>query len=239
MLRTSFITLLASFLAASANAQTPGSQVQSSASQEKIVFRSGHVTMCHVGKDCMEEIVAGRKYLVMKTDGFVLRVATGEDRKHGYADVSITNETGSPQQLNPANFRMEETEPRLHRLLYIDPNRLESASQPEFKPVKSDIGHGLPPPEYWTSDEHEQDKKLRSVSLVSSRVVMLRTGMIAPDTTVSGRIYFERPRTTQGVSVVLALPGALFEFPCHMEIERREKKHGMNQAAIEGLEAQS
>ena len=134
---------------------------------------------------------------------------------------------------------MEEAEPKLHRLFYVDPNRQPALIAREPKPMKSDIGKGLPPPSYWTSEEHEEDKKVRPVILENPSIPILRAGQIAPDGTISGRVYFERPRTTTGVSVVVALPGALFEFPCHLLIDAKPKKHHKGAYVIDNPEAQS
>ena len=221
-----------------APSQTAPTQPDKVPVQQKFVLRSGHVTMCQPGQGCTEEKIGGRKYLVMETDGFLLKVASGEDQKHGYADITITNETGSAQQLNPSSFRMEESEPKLHRLSYVDPNRQQAVAEREPKPAKAESSKGLPPPEYWTSEEHEEDKKVRKVVLVNPTVPVLRAGPIAPDATVSGRVYFERPRTSAGVTVFLALPGALFEFPCEL-VQPKVKKHHKNETAAGNPEAQS
>ncbi len=222
----------------------PAAYSQSQA-DHRVILRSGHVTMCELEKGCSEEVIADRKYLVIKSDGFVLKVASGEDQKHGFADVIITNETGTQQQVNPANFRMEESRPRLHRLFYLDPDRRQAAveERPEPRPAKEQAPRGLPPPEYWTSPEHQQDKQERiakALTLVPPPTVnMLHAGAIAPDGTVTGRVYFEKPRSSEGVSVLLALPGALFEFPCNLVPERKVKKHKNHDRSQPDEEARS
>ena len=117
--------------------------------KDKVVLRSGQVTMCHIKKGCEEETMGGRRYLVMKSDGLLLKVTTGQDPKLGYADVTITNESGEEATVNPAEFRMELSEPKLKRLNYVDPSHVAT---PEAAKAKDpELGHGLPPPSYWTS----------------------------------------------------------------------------------------
>ena len=236
MLRVLSAALFSWLLIAPACSQTPSQAVPQ---QDKIILRSGHVTMCQPGKGCEEETIGGRKYFVLEDDGFLLKVASGIDQKHGYADVRITNQTGTVQQVDPANFRMEEAEPRLHRLSYVDPNRQQPAAPAEARPAKSDSARGLPPPDYWTSEEHAQEKQLQPVTLVHLNIPMLHASAIAPGATIFGRVYFDRPRRTTGVSVLVALPGALFEFPCNLAAESKSSKHRKHQPVAEDPEGQS
>jgi hypothetical protein len=233
-----FRALCATLLATTAVVPALSQAGPAEPSQPKYILRSGSVTQCEPGKGCEEELLNGRKYLVMRTDGFILKVASGQDQHHGFADVTITNETGTAQLVNPANFRMEEAEPRLHRLFYIDPNRDLPTPQREPKAAKSELGKGLPSPEYWTSEEHLQEKRVKAVALVTNEP-LLRVQSIAPDQTVSGRVYFEHPRAPKGVSLLVALPGALFEFPCRLVNETKSKKHRKEELDAEASEPKS
>ena len=226
MLRTLFVfpCLLTGAVVAQTPTVAPPVAVPVTAATQ---LRSGHVTMCEIGKGCSEETVAGRTYLVMREDGFVVKVSTGTDAHRGFADVSITNGTTAPAQLNPANFRMEESVPRLHRLYYVDPNRPKAEMVAERAPVEAPVklGKGLPPPEYWTSDEHAEEKKVKAVKHPPAVVKTLHAGVLAPAATTSGRVFFEKPRKSAGVSLFVAMPGALFEFPCNFIVEPKPAKH--------------
>lgn len=180
----------------------------------KVALRSGDVTVCRPGVGCDEQVIRGRHFFTMQSEGYLVTIASGADANRSFADVTITNQTGTTQTLHPADFRIEEEGARGGRLSYLDPNQSPPA---QAKPPRERKVHDLPAPSYWTSREHLLDRQREQAQNTGAAYTpALESTVLAPDATLSGRVYFERPHTPGSATVLVALPGALFGFPANL-----------------------
>ncbi len=191
--------------ACSAVAQTAPPQPTAAPKPEKhkVFIRSGEVITCHPGEDCAEEVIDGHRYYVLNVDGYTVKASIDVAPHNSYADVTIVNGTPSKLKLIPAEFRIEIIKPQFQRLSYVDPKK------PAAK-AKETRSKGLPPPSYFTSEKHLKDKQ-KEAALAPVPQLVAKT--LAPDETVSGRVYFQHPGKATEMSLVLPISGALFEFP--------------------------
>ena len=121
----------------------------------------------------------------------------------------------------PEDFRIEVDDVKFKRLSYVDPAGRQHA---HLERVEEMEGHGLPAPEYWTSVEHKEAKEAR-LAAQSSKVKLLPQGPVANGASVSGRVYFERPKGTTDRSLILPFRGVILEFPFpRPEPKGRKKK---------------
>ncbi len=173
------------------------------------VLRSGEVTTCDVERDCRQEMTDGRRTFTMEVNGLVVRAALGQEQKVSYADLRIENKTAEVLEVLPEDFRIEVDEVRFKRLSYVDPAGKQHA---RLERAEERPGHGLPPPAYWTSVEHKEAKEAR-LAAQGSKVTLLAQGPVPVGASVTGRVYFERPRGTTDRSLILPFRGAVLEFP--------------------------
>ena len=186
------------------------------------VLRSGEVMTCRVGRDCTQEIVNGQRVYTMEVNGLVVRATLGQEQKVSFADLKIENKSTATLEVLPEDFRIEVDDVKYKRLSYVDPAGTRHA---QLERVEERDGHGLPPPDYWTSVEHKEAKEAR-LAAQSSKVKLLALGPLAAGDSVAGRVYFERPRGTTDRSLILPFRGAILEFPFSKPEPAKKKSKG-------------
>ena len=173
------------------------------------VLRSGSVLTCQMGQGCRQEVVNGQRVFTMEANGLVVRATLGQEQRVSFADLKIENKTGAALMVLPEDFRIEVDEARFKRLSYVDPAGSRHA---RLERVEEMDGHGLPPPDYWTSVEHREAKEAR-LAAQSGTVKLLARGAVEAGGTVAGRVYFERPKGATERSLILPFRDTILEFP--------------------------
>ena len=201
---------------------------QSSVPGRKPALRSGEVIVCELGKGCTQEMVGGRRVLSFEVDGLTVKASLDQEKQRSFADLTISNGTEAKLEVNPNDFRVEVDDLKFKRLSYIDP---EGHRHLHPQPLEEESGHGLPPPEYWTSEEHQRYKETR-VEGDAGKVKLLDAGPLAAHATVAGRVYFERPPGTRDMSLILPFKGLILEFP-FAKIDGTARKKGRKSAVAD------
>ena len=194
---------------------------QANKAPAKMALRSGEVISCHVDKGCTQEMVNGQRVFTMDVDGLTVRATLGQEQRVSFADLTISNAMAGALDVKPEDFRIEVDDVKYKRLSYVDPAGGRHAF---LEPREEQVGHGLPPPDYWTSVEHKEAKEAR-LAAESSKVSLLPMGAVAAGGSVSGRVYFERPKGTTDRSLILPFQAAILEFP-FPKMEKAAKKKG-------------
>ncbi|SNS91767.1 hypothetical protein SAMN05421770_10367 [Granulicella rosea] len=170
----------------------------------KVAIRSGEVIPCRVNLGCTDRTGPdGHHTYILEADGYIVEADFQVDQRFSHADVTIVNNSPNKLQLIPAEFRIDVVQPKYRRLSYLDPKRVEKTSKTSKK-VKD-----LPPPSYFTSDKHTQDKQKEAAAIP---VPPLKPRALGPSERESGRVYFQHPGKATEMSLVLPISGELFEF---------------------------
>ena len=195
--------------------------------EKPVVLRSGEVISCHVDKGCTQEMLGGQRVLTMEVDGVRVRATLGQEQKVSFADLTITNQTAGALEVKPEDFRIEVDDATFNRLSYVDP---KGGRHAYLEPKAERVGKGLPPPGYWTSVEHKEAKEAR-LAAEGSHVALLPMGSVAQGGSVTGRVYFERPKGTTDRSLILPFRSAILGFPFPKAESRKDAKKRAKEGA--------
>jgi hypothetical protein len=185
------------------------------------------VILCQTNSGCFNKNLFGRSYKVINTSRFTVMVSVSTEGSYTRADVSIFNNTGMPLNLSPDDFRVEVIDPKPRILSYIPPANLKKISpSPVIPPAPpestadqvSSVPRLLAASATQTSnaDELYAAKKREDLQEAFDKAVsqqQLAAASIAPNEVVRGRVYFERDKHAQLITVVLPVAGQVFEFP--------------------------
>ena len=175
--------------------------------------RSGQTILCRASLGCTEETIDGRRFYILETKNFEVKVAIDRDHKYNRADVTVTNHSGLDVHLTPADFRIEVLEPEFKRLSYIDPEKLKlpkvkpekiakAAAQPAGEMHGLALGAAAPAPSRAVMDEKK-----------SGPPALLASAVLTSTASTTGSVYFERSDKAKTMSLLLPIAGAIFEFP--------------------------
>lgn len=194
-------------------------------------FVPANVIFCQPGSGCTNEVLLGHNYKVLSTPRFVVMVSVSKEGHYTRADVSIANNSPLPLKLFPEDFRVEVVSPKPKVLLYVPPAELKDvpvlaaatpvaavelapadapeAEQPKITSATEDIdavrGAGKEKAALQKTIDMEAFKK------------HLPVASIPPNEVLRGRVYFERDKKAQMVTVVLPVAGQVFEFPYELQ----------------------
>lgn len=162
------------------------------------VVRSGNIATCIPGKECSEETIDGRKYLVLELSQTTVKVAILPDSKYNHIAAIVENRTGLTIQLNPADFRIEVAEPKYKRLSYVDPGQAKPGWTKTAKPQSPSVARSF-------AGSKESDRKNDHDYLQAMK--------LGPESTTAGEVFFERTSGNSPMSLLLPIGGTIFEFP--------------------------
>ena len=94
-----------------------------------------NVIRCEPNASCVSKVAFGHNYKVLTTPRFTVMVAVSNEGSYTRADVSITNNTDTPLNMSPEDFRVEVLTPKPKVLLYIPPANLVLPPPPAARPV--------------------------------------------------------------------------------------------------------
>jgi hypothetical protein len=167
----------------------------------KSVLRSGDVVSCVIDKSCTEETIHGRRYLVLQTPEAAVKLSITPDSRYNHAFVTIENHASWQLKVNPAEFRIEVSEPKFKRLSWLDPHAVKPykfKSEPLPKPSELGSGTTLQNPNF---------------SGHVAGVPFLKATTLAPSASTSGEVFFETSKNMGGMSLYVPLGGITYEFP--------------------------
>jgi hypothetical protein len=202
-----------------------------------------NVVLCEPDAGCINQTLFGREYKVLSTPRFTVMVSISHQGPYTRADVSITNNTGTPLSLTPEDFRVEVITPKPKVLLYVPPANLvlpppplppapPAAPAPQSTPQigSAFVSQSSAPSATDTADNPtpptteidpvaaaEKEKALQEAADKAAADKDLPATSIAPNEVTRGRVYFERDKKSHLVNVVLPIAGLVFEFPYAMK----------------------
>jgi hypothetical protein len=87
------------------------------------------VLNCDESAGCTHQFVNGAKFKTLTGNGFTVTVALSGNKKYFRADVSVLNSSASNADVFPANFTLEEVEPKDKSLAYVDAEKIMRSIQ--------------------------------------------------------------------------------------------------------------
>jgi hypothetical protein len=189
-----------------------------------------NIVVCESNAGCVNKTLFGRTYKVITTPRFTVMVSVSREGVYTRADVSITNNSGFPLSLTPDDFRVEVVTPKPKVLLYVQPADLKdlhpsptvAASAPasqvaaltsdtDAKPAAQtpDIDALYAAAKQKAAEQEQAEKAAAEKPLLASS--------IAPNEVTRGRVYFERDKKAQLITVVLPIAGVVFQFPYELK----------------------
>jgi hypothetical protein len=191
-----------------------------------------NVILCTPNAGCTTETIFGRKYQVLTTPRFTVKVALSREGPYTRADVSIANNTGYSLNLSPEDFRVEVLTKKPKVLLYVPPSELKDVL-PQPAPTQTAISPALPasaaepPPPAETLPANvdeaglaaKREAALQEAAEMAAIQKDLPSTSLPPNEVTRGRVFFARDneKKAEHVNVVLPIAGVVFEFPYVME----------------------
>jgi hypothetical protein len=189
-----------------------------------------NVVICQANAGCFDKTLFGRSYKVLSTSRFTVMVSVSKEGSYTRADISISNNTGLPLNLNPDDFRVEVLSPKFKTLSYVSPADLKhvpsSPAIPPMPPEQIDAAVSYAPRllaastmQDSTPDDYAAIKKREAQQEAYDKAVAqqhLAAVSISPNEVIRGRVYFQRDKHAQLVNLVFPVAGLVFEFPYQM-----------------------
>ena len=187
-----------------------------------------NIILCQANAGCVHKDLLGRNYQVLSTPRFTVMVSVSREGSYTRADVSVSNNTGLPLNLNPDDFRMEELTPKSRVLSYIPPADLKKIAPSPAIPAPLSEAIAAPvssaprlieasATQNGSRDEtFAADPKREALQEAYDRAIAqqhLEAVSIAPNEVARGRVYFQRDKHAQAMNLVLPVAGMVFEFP--------------------------
>jgi hypothetical protein len=207
------------------------STVTFAASVPKTILPDNVIT-CQPNANCVSKSLYGRNYRVINSPRFTVMVSISQAGPYTRADVSIANNTITPQNVTPEDFRVEVVTPKPKVLLYVPPSDLKDlpsaapAPQPPTSPTPQ-LGSSLLPRQVaaLTGSDASQDPNTDQLNAEAKNQAAdqaaiehpLEATSLSPNEVTRGRVYFERVKHEQLVNIVLPIAGLVFEFPYNMK----------------------
>jgi hypothetical protein len=192
-----------------------------------------NIVLCAPTSGCTTETIFGRKYQVLITPRFTVKVALSRQGPYTRADVSIANNTGYSLNLSPEDFRVEVLTKKPRVLLYVPPSELKDIL-PSPRPTQQAASPEIPAPaaqpttttaEASPANIDESDPAARKEAALQDAAEAaaaqkdLPSASLSPNEVARGCVFFERDneKKAERVNVVLPIAGVVFEFPYIME----------------------
>jgi hypothetical protein len=192
-----------------------------------------NVILCAPTSGCTTETIFGRKYQVLTTPRFTVKVALSHEGPYTRADISIANNSGYSLYLSPEDFRVEVLAKKPKVLLYVSPSDLKDVLPPTPLPTQQAASPAVPAPAGEPSTTAEaapisidesglaakNEAALQESVEIAAIEKNLSSAPLSPNEVTRGRVYFERDngKKAEHVNVVLPIAGLVFEFPYLME----------------------
>ena len=188
-----------------------------------------NIILCQANAGCVHKDLLGRSYQVLSTPRFIVMVSVSREGSYTRADVSVSNNTGLPLNLNPDDFRIEELTPKFRVLSYIAPADLKKiAPSPAIPaPLSEEVAaatvssaprliEASATQNGGRDETFAADHKREALQEAYDRAIAqqhLAAVSIAPNEVARGRVYFQRDKHAQAMNLVLPVAGMVFEFP--------------------------